>query len=179
MSQAASATRGWSRAGPCDVSRDQMGRRDPHPGLLQLLHPRVWPEVSQDRQGGHDEGYLQEHRTLRSRDPRQGQQWPDAAPLLRRGRSHYRVSDLNDLHLSDHWALRRNIWREDEKDWYLQASDREHYGTVTGAMVSGSREGLRLANILASWWILNDFALFYFFYFFTATIKVVLLHPNL
>ena len=39
---------------------------------------------------------------------------------------------------------------EDEKDWYLQASDTEHYGTVTGAMVSGCREGLRLANILAS-----------------------------
>lgn len=31
-----------------------------------------------------------------------------------------------------------------------EASDTEHYGTVTGAMVSGCREGLRLANILAS-----------------------------
>ena len=32
----------------------------------------------------------------------------------------------------------------------MQATDREHYGTVTGAMVAGCREGLRLANILKS-----------------------------
>ena len=29
-----------------------------------------------------------------------------------------------------------------------QATEREHYGTVTGAMLSGCREGLKLARIL-------------------------------
>ena len=32
---------------------------------------------------------------------------------------------------------------------YFQASDRTHYGTVTGAMVSGVREGVRLSKLLS------------------------------
>ena len=33
-----------------------------------------------------------------------------------------------------------------------QATEREHYGTVTGAMLAGCREGLRVSHLLNTSW---------------------------
>ena len=44
----------------------------------------------------------------------------------------------------------RSVWPYSRASclFVCQATEREHYGTVTGAMLSGCREGARLARIL-------------------------------